>query len=649
MKKINATIDALFRSGLFVAVLSVLAFANNANAQCTSATSFGGGAASPCGGAVTLTTCAFGGEFSPFNNPAVGATYQFTGTGGSGNFLTIRQGATVLAFGNSPVSAMVLVAGNIQVVVHTNAACGTESACHTLTANCTSCAPAVVPANDLCTGGIALALPGSVSGFTTCGPTVDAVVPANCGTTTGTAPGVWYNLDPTVGNGRNRVRLSNCTGTSYDSKISVYSGACAALTCVAGNDDFCGAQSQVDFAVVNPAAPAAGGVVAPVTHRILQHGFSTNSGAFTLASTQLASILDVASTTQTACNINTNLYSQTLVLTYAAAPATGTLVVNGQNFPITGSPQTVVLTDLNSDGMPVNVTAAFSADAASSVTVLGAFTAPARCNFCTVVCPGNIGVTLDAGECNEYVNYNITTTGDCTEPNIDFQNRYAPATWTVGLDNSNGSVNAAGAPASIVLNGSNNGSGGPGQTNYTHVIAEAGTVSFDYSYTTVDGATFDPFGYTINGVFTPVVNAGPAAQAGTVSVAVPAGAVFGFSQRTVDNIFGAGITTITNFVAPPSVNVPSLIAGLASGESFPIGTTTVIYSIPDGAGGVSQCQFNVTINAFPNPTNQLACNDEVQISLDENCEALIGADDVLEALPISKVVYTAATTLVTRQ
>ncbi|MBK6823246.1 MAG: hypothetical protein IPG87_09730 [Saprospiraceae bacterium] len=41
------------------------------------------------------------------------------------------------------------------------------------------------------------------------------------------------------------------------------------------------------------------------------------------------------------------------------------------------------------------------------------------------------------------------------------------------------------------------------------------------------------------------------------------------------------------------------------------------------------------VNAYANPTRALACNDEIQISLDENCSATINADMVLEGGPYS--------------
>ena len=128
--------------------------------------------------------------------------------------------------------------------------------------------------------------------------------------------------------------------------------------------------------------------------------------------------------------------------------------VNGQSFPITGSPQTVVLTGLLSDGNPVNVMAGFSDDATADVSILNAFTAPARCNFCTINCLDDMILNLLPGECDIVVNYVITTSGDCLEQPIGFADAYAPANWSEVLINSDGNVDATGAPASIVLTGS---------------------------------------------------------------------------------------------------------------------------------------------------------------------------------------------------
>lgn len=93
----------------------------------------------------------------------------------------------------------------------------------------------------------------------------------------------------------------------------------------------------------------------------------------------LCSLLDVVTSTQTACSPLTNTYTQVLQVTYENAPETGNLVVNGVSFPITGSPQTVSLTNLTSDGAPVDVNVSFSENLDCSLTAPALFTAPESC------------------------------------------------------------------------------------------------------------------------------------------------------------------------------------------------------------------------------------------------------------------------------
>src|SRR5262249_4464775 len=61
---------------------------------------------------------------------------------------------------------------------------------------------------------------------------------------------------------------------------------------------------------------------------------------------QPCSISDLAAGTQTPCDGATNTYTQVVVVTFANPPGSGNLVVNGQNFAIGTSPQSVTLTGL---------------------------------------------------------------------------------------------------------------------------------------------------------------------------------------------------------------------------------------------------------------------------------------------------------------
>ena len=75
-------------------------------------------------------------------------------------------------------------------------------------------------------------------------------------------------------------------------------------------------------------------------------------------------------------------------------------------------------------------------------------------------------------------------------------------------------------------------------------------------------------------------------------------------------------------------------SGLTSGDPFPVGTTPQGFEICDGAGICTTCEFNVIVNEFPDATEVLSANDNVQVSLDADggC-SLIGIDAFLEGGP----------------
>ena len=146
-----------------------------------------------------------------------------------------------------------------------------------------------------------------------------------------------------------------------------------------------------------------------------------------------------------------------------------------------------------------------------------------------------------------------------------FQTPYAPSNWTFTNSNANGLVNTGGAPASISLTGGDNGSNSSGTTNYT--TTAAGTVTFDWNYSTNDGPLLDRFGYLLNGSFTQVTNnGGDVDQNGTSTFNVLAGDSFGFRIFTTDNTGGRASVTISNFSAPApvpaSVPEPSTVLSL---------------------------------------------------------------------------------------
>lgn len=127
------------------------------------------------------------------------------------------------------------------------------------------------PPNDECVNAIEVNCGDFISG-TTNDATIDDAVAPTCDTAV-TSPGVWYVLNDDSGLVTD-ITITMCTGsTSYDSKLSVYTGDCGAppLTCVAGNDDTCGLQSEVSFQSDGN-----------TTFYILVHGFGGATGDFEL-------------------------------------------------------------------------------------------------------------------------------------------------------------------------------------------------------------------------------------------------------------------------------------------------------------------------------------------------------------------------------
>ena len=112
----------------------------------------------------------------------------------------------------------------------------------------------------------------------------------------------------------------------------------------------------------------------------------TENNVFTAPSACVSTacvISSVTAGTQTSCAGN-NQYTQQIIVTFANAPSSGTLLVNGQSFSIgNSSPQTITLTGLTADGAAVNVTASFSMDSDCTKTVTSLFTAPVSCTAST--------------------------------------------------------------------------------------------------------------------------------------------------------------------------------------------------------------------------------------------------------------------------
>ncbi len=124
--------------------------------------------------------------------------------------------------------------------------------------------------NSVCSGALPIACGGSVDGDTQGSFFLPG---AHCGAGFISAPGLWYAF---TGTGE-PMTLSTCGQADFDTKISVYSGACDALVCAAGGDDAPGCadnSSEVTFQTAN-------GTI----YFAFVHAYEDQVGTFTLSLT----------------------------------------------------------------------------------------------------------------------------------------------------------------------------------------------------------------------------------------------------------------------------------------------------------------------------------------------------------------------------
>ena len=234
-------------------------------------------------------------------------------------------------------------------------------------------------AGDACADAIAASVPSAPTG-TTVGATAEGTLPTCIGpgnqeggsNFSVTSAGIWYRINvPTT-----QTVYADTLTSSFDTKLHVYTGSCAALTCVTVNDDIVGTTFKSKVAFVANAGQ---------DYYILVNGFGTATGTYTL------------NITGDATPVNDNCANATVLAT-----ASGSL--SGTNVGATGEAYTLTSVQL--------------ATCATTYTYWDtwySFTAPAGCNetytfstcgaFDTVLsvhsaCPsGAVGAQI-AGACN---------------------------------------------------------------------------------------------------------------------------------------------------------------------------------------------------------------------------------------------------------
>jgi hypothetical protein len=295
---------------------------------------------------------------------------------------------------------------------------------------------------------------------------------------------------------------------------------------------------------------------------------------------------------------------------------------------------------------------------------------------CVMTCPANITVNLDPGACNAIVSYPLPTlTGTCMTGSLvnGFQQVFAPSAinyyqYDAGIFTNppspftNAYALTFNSPTNTTLTLKSADFGfSPGPNLYyfngvewKNTTGATANISFNWTYTTNDGAFWDQFVYLIgtnnnnfaNNNFgnqlanwTKISNPnGANNQNGASAIAVPANGRIAFAAFTQDAFGGPATIVMSNFVASAILqSVPVQTSGQPPGTVFDIGTTTNCFSVTaNNAQGVpvtTTCCFNVVVNEYPTPTSTLACNDNVQVSVNDDCEAFVSTDMILEGGP----------------
>jgi len=102
------------------------------------------------------------------------------------------------------------------------------------------------PPNSVCSNAITLFNDGAAAGTTLGSGTLSGQIP-NCGSLSTESPTVFYTY--TTQSTDSDITISTCLGGDFDTIISVYTGSCSALQCLADNDDSssCGLLSEVSL------------------------------------------------------------------------------------------------------------------------------------------------------------------------------------------------------------------------------------------------------------------------------------------------------------------------------------------------------------------------------------------------------------------
>ncbi|HRK82205.1 MAG TPA: BACON domain-containing protein [Saprospiraceae bacterium] len=242
------------------------------------------------------------------------------------------------------------------------------------------------------------------------------------GETLNTAPGLWYRYTASQ---TGQVTVTTCnSGTTFDTKIGVFSGTCSNLVCVDGNDDSSDAGCQLGdndrFSKVTFSATSG------QTYYIYVTGFNANSGTFQLSLTCTAA----PTLTVSPATINQ---------TAAAGSATISVTSNCSAWTVSGAPAwaTVSPTSGSNNGtITVSFQANTSTQSRSATLTIAGCTITRQVSITQAgaavtleVSPANISQTAAAGSAS------ISVTSNCSSWTVSGAPAWATVSPASGSNN----------------------------------------------------------------------------------------------------------------------------------------------------------------------------------------------------------------------
>ncbi len=330
---------------------------------------------------------------------------------------------------------------------------------------------------------------------------------------------------------------------------------------------------------------------------------------------------------QTACDGTTNTYEQTVQVTYTNPPTAGQLVVNNQSFPIETSPQTVILTNLKSDGSSVDGIAYFTNDGTCSKVANNLFTAPTSCVTLTcsnAVASTDVPKTISASG-TPTITSTITVPLDKTIQDVNISNLIGTHTWLNDLDFT--LTSPAGTTINLIQNACSN----EDDFNLNLDNTGVGTLNCPYNdeNTYAPAESFTAFqGENTQGTWTLTINDGANADGGALQSwsigfcyfeeVVPTscgdltlnGMPITPDTYSADNIFSAGqVTGTVSYLAGESIVLEPGFSANASATFL----AQIVACVPSAieeqpseaivfAAKTRSNELLPTINIYPNPT-----------------------------------------------